>query len=169
MSTILLNLIKNNKDLILKYGGYLGLILVVLTFFGSYCYNWGQKSIQEQWNQEKEVYEKQIRTLKDEYYLKELTYREENTKIQKELADAKKNMKWLWLLLPLILMNGCASQNPEQNFINVKPNPEPLDAETLQALQVDSTLLLQRASNWLKTSQSLLNSVTDNSKQLDND
>lgn len=90
MSTILLNLIKNNKDLILKYGGYLGLIFVVLVFFGSYCYNWGQESIQEKWNQEKESYEQQIRTLKDEYYLKELTYREENTKIQKELADAKK-------------------------------------------------------------------------------
>lgn len=90
MSTILLNLIKNSKGLILKYLGIFGLIIVVLYSFGSYCYDWGKETVQEQWNQEKQDYLNKINNLKNEYYLKELKYREENTKIQKELADAQK-------------------------------------------------------------------------------
>ena len=66
------------------------------------------------------------------------------------------------LALAVITTAGCNSLKDEHRYINVKPKPEPLSAEILQAMQPDSTTVLKKADVWLKNSGQLLDSVTTN-------
>ena len=73
-----------------------------------------------------------------------------------------RNMKWLLVACGLIFSSACCKARIEPRYINVMPKLEPLPAETLQAMQPDSTELLKKAEDWYESSGELLDSVTDN-------
>ena len=64
------------------------------------------------------------------------------------------------LVCVLITIAGCASLKPEPTYIVVKPKVAPLSKTVLQAMQPNSTELLQKADSWLQNSGQLLDSVT---------
>lgn len=59
----------------------------------------------------------------------------------------------------LSMLSGCSSQTPEREFINVKPEVQPLNKSVLQGMQPNSTDLLKRAEDWYENSGKLLDSV----------
>ncbi|QXV75783.1 o-spanin [Escherichia phage AlfredRasser] len=79
-----------------------------------------------------------------------------------DLIKPKSLMKSLLILLLTSTIVGCSSQKNEPRVINVKPQPEPLNASILQAMQPDSTQVLKKADVWLKNSRQLLDSVITN-------
>ena len=62
--------------------------------------------------------------------------------------------------LLLMLLSGCAAPKIEQRYTNVRPKVEPLSAEILQAMQPNSTELLNRGEAWNASTGKLLDSVT---------
>lgn len=66
----------------------------------------------------------------------------------------------LFPICVLLMSAGCCSPRIEQRYIAVRPKLEPLPAETLQAMQPNSTELLKKADTWYESSGQLLDSVT---------
>lgn len=75
------------------------------------------------------------------------------------LLQKKRNMQQLWLLCLLITLAGCCNQQPVKEYISVKPKAAPLSETTLQAMQPNSTEVLNRAGLWYENSGKLLDSV----------
>lgn len=67
------------------------------------------------------------------------------------------------LLFGLLILSSCADPRNGYSYTNVSPRLDPLEGETLQATQPDSTAVLSRADKWLRSSELLLSSVTDSS------
>lgn len=65
-------------------------------------------------------------------------------------------------LLMLSMLSACQTAKNGQGFTNVCPSPEPLSPQILQAMQPNSTVLLKKGDDWLKSTEQLLNSVTVN-------
>lgn len=78
-----------------------------------------------------------------------------------------KIMRMLLLLYVLSMVSSCGLVRHEPRYTNVKPQLEPLPANVLQAMQPDSTDLLQRASAWSKNSSELLNSANPKTEPSD--
>lgn len=70
--------------------------------------------------------------------------------------------QWLLLLFTLSMLPSCATPNVVPIVTDCRPKLDPIPVEVSQAMQPDSTDLLQRVSNWLKNSEQLLSSVTTN-------
>ena len=68
-------------------------------------------------------------------------------------------------LLPIMLLSmllGCGTTKKEPSYTNEKLKAQKLSEEVLQAMQPNSTEVLKRADEWLRTSEQLLNSATQN-------
>lgn len=61
----------------------------------------------------------------------------------------------------LLMSSACCKAHVEVKYIEIKPKVRRLPAEISQAMQPNSTELLKRAEDWSKSSQKLLDSVTD--------
>lgn len=72
----------------------------------------------------------------------------------------KPAMKGLLLVMLLSMLLGCGTTKKELTYTNEKLKAQKLSEEVLQAMQPNSTEVLKRADEWLKTSEQLLNSVT---------
>ena len=76
------------------------------------------------------------------------------------LLKRTKFIRALLLLSTASMLFGCGTVNSGQHITEPKPHPDPLSAEILQAMQPNSTNLLNRADVWLKSSDQQLNSET---------
>ena len=75
------------------------------------------------------------------------------------LRTAKSTLPIL-LMLPLLMLAGCASQKIVSRPILVCPKPEQPSAAISQIMRPNSTGLLKKADTWYTNSGQLLDSVT---------
>ena len=70
-----------------------------------------------------------------------------------------RNIKLLFLICVVSSLLGCSNLKTEVRYIETEQKLLELNVEHLQNTLPDSTDLLLRAENWLKSSEQILNSV----------